>query len=513
MEEVPLCRDVAASACSSSLVLAQIKELVSRIQGLLDLIVDVPVPKVTGEIPVFVGVWEEIVEAIQLVRQEQVFQSVREQGTETRCGADCGSTFYTTGARAKSYAGADCGIPCASDLGGARAKSYAGADCGIPCASDLGGARAKSHAGADCGIHRASDLGGARAKSHAGADCGIHRASDLGGARAKSYAGADYGFSYASDHGGSFAFYTTGAPAKSYAGANCGIPCASDFGAARAESYAGADCGFTCASDQGGSRGSFAFYTTGARAVSHAGAGCGFPCASDHGGNCGGFAFYTTGTRAESHAGARAVPNRGADRWFGAADKEGHRGYDSACASGARAESNRGADRRFAAQDHGGHRGNDSVCASRARTSRGADRGPQIMKGVVKMTHRALHERVHERVVGQIGDVPVPQITEDIVDGKHHVPQECVPQLRKKRVFLDWPRRPASQPNTGKVKCTGKVFSVKMRHHRVDEACAVDTVGLNIKGLNKYNMPQSGDVMVRASDPRSRLWTLVDKSK
>ena len=37
---------------------------------------------------------------------------------------------------------------------------------------------------------------------------------------------------------------------------------------------------------------------------------------------------------------------------------------------------------------------------------------------------------------------------------------------------------------------------VKMRHHRGDQACAVDTVGLNIKGLNKYNMPQSGDVMV-----------------
>ena len=41
VEEVPLCRDVAASACSSGLVFAQIKYLVSRIQGLLDQIVDV----------------------------------------------------------------------------------------------------------------------------------------------------------------------------------------------------------------------------------------------------------------------------------------------------------------------------------------------------------------------------------------------------------------------------------------------------------------------------------------
>ena len=79
---------------------------------------------------------------------------------------------------------------------------------------------------------------------------------------------------------------------------------------------------------------------------------------------------------------------------------------------------------------------------------------PQIMMGIVELTQRAPHERVHERVVGQIGDVPEPQITEGIVDGMHHVPQERVPQLRKKRIFLDWPRRPASQPNTGKVKCT-----------------------------------------------------------
>ena len=78
------------------------------------------------------------------------------------------------------------------------------------------------------------------------------------------------------------------------------------------------------------------------------------------------------------------------------------------------------------------------------------------------------------------------------MDGLHVVPQEP----RKKRVFLDWPRRPASQPNIGKVKCAGKVFTVEMRHHRGDQVCAVDTVGLNIKGLNKYNIPQSGDVMV-----------------
>ena len=79
VEVVPLCRDVPASACSVGLVHAQIKELVIRIQGPLDQFVDVPVPKITGEIPVFVGVWEDIVEAVQLVLQVQVFQGIGEQ--------------------------------------------------------------------------------------------------------------------------------------------------------------------------------------------------------------------------------------------------------------------------------------------------------------------------------------------------------------------------------------------------------------------------------------------------
>ena len=100
---------------------------------------------------------------------------------------------------------------------------------------------------------------------------------------------------------------------------------------------------------------------------------------------------------------------------------------------------------------------------------------PQIKKGIVECMQHVPQERMQHRVVGQIGNVPVPHITEDIVDGMHHVPHERVPQPRKKLVFLDWPRRPASQPNTGKVKCTGKVFTVKMRHHHGDQACAVDT--------------------------------------
>jgi len=48
--------------------------------------------------------------------------------------------------------------------------------------------------------------------------------------------------------------------------------------------------------------------------------------------------------------------------------------------------------------------------------------------------------------------------------------------------------------------CTGKVFTVEMHHMRVDFAGPGDNVGLNIKGLDKNNMPRSGDVMVYKKD-------------
>merc|ERR1719246_284526 len=56
-------------------------------------------------------------------------------------------------------------------------------------------------------------------------------------------------------------------------------------------------------------------------------------------------------------------------------------------------------------------------------------------------------------------------------------------------IFL--PTHTASNP------CTGKVFTVEMHHQRVDFANPGDNVGLNIKGLDKNNMPRSGDVMVQ----------------
>eukprot|EP00955_Chlamydomonas_euryale_P112035 366106-Chlamydomonas_euryale.AAC.9 len=48
--------------------------------------------------------------------------------------------------------------------------------------------------------------------------------------------------------------------------------------------------------------------------------------------------------------------------------------------------------------------------------------------------------------------------------------------------------------------CAGKVFTVEMHHKRVDAAGPGDNVGMNIKGLDKGNMPRTGDVMILKSD-------------
>ena len=55
-------------------------------------------------------------------------------------------------------------------------------------------------------------------------------------------------------------------------------------------------------------------------------------------------------------------------------------------------------------------------------------------------------------------------------------------------VFL--PTHTSSNP------CGGKVFTVEMHHKRVEAAAPGDNVGMNIKGLDKLNMPRTGDVMI-----------------
>lgn len=56
---------------------------------------------------------------------------------------------------------------------------------------------------------------------------------------------------------------------------------------------------------------------------------------------------------------------------------------------------------------------------------------------------------------------------------------------------------PTHAPSTP---CAGKVFTVEMHHKSVAEALPGDNVGLNIKGLNKENIPRTGDVMVLKND-------------
>eukprot|EP00892_Ulva_mutabilis_P007915 jgi/Ulvmu1/5496/UM023_0032.1 len=55
--------------------------------------------------------------------------------------------------------------------------------------------------------------------------------------------------------------------------------------------------------------------------------------------------------------------------------------------------------------------------------------------------------------------------------------------------------------HTAANKCEGKVFTVEMHHKRVDSAGPGDNVGMNIKGLDKGNMPRQGDVMIMKADP------------
>merc|ERR1712216_129716 len=54
--------------------------------------------------------------------------------------------------------------------------------------------------------------------------------------------------------------------------------------------------------------------------------------------------------------------------------------------------------------------------------------------------------------------------------------------------------------HTDSTSCTGKVFTVEMHHKRIDHGSAGDNIGMNVKALNKENMPRVGDVMVYKSD-------------
>jgi elongation factor 1-alpha len=54
--------------------------------------------------------------------------------------------------------------------------------------------------------------------------------------------------------------------------------------------------------------------------------------------------------------------------------------------------------------------------------------------------------------------------------------------------------------HTASTACPGKIFTVEMHHKKIDEGKSGDNIGMNVKNLNKENMPRVGDVMIYKSD-------------
>ena len=120
---------------------------------------------------------------------------------------------------------------------------------------------------------------------------------------------------------------------------------------------------------------------------------------------------------------------------------------------------------------------------------------PQIWELVGEVVQLSPQERVQNCTQEQITEFPVPQILEAVGQVLPSTPQDRV-HNRTRKLFVDVPVPHIKEKIAGKVKCTGKVFTVP--HHRDDRACTLDTVGLRIKGLDKFNLPRVGDVMVSA---------------
>ena len=127
---------------------------------------------------------------------------------------------------------------------------------------------------------------------------------------------------------------------------------------------------------------------------------------------------------------------------------------------------------------------------------------PQNMEVYARIVRATPQERVQNRIPEQIVDIPVPQIMEVAVEVVRDTPLErvlhrtpepivdvLVPHIKEDGLLLV----PQERVHNRAV-YTGKVFTVKLRHHRDDQACS-DIVGF-IKGLDKHNMPRLGNVMV-----------------
>ena len=126
---------------------------------------------------------------------------------------------------------------------------------------------------------------------------------------------------------------------------------------------------------------------------------------------------------------------------------------------------------------------------------------PQIMEAVVEVLPSTPQERVLNRTQEQIADTPVPQIMEAVVEVFPPTPQVRV-QSRIQEQIMDLP---VPQIMAASKPYTGKVFTVEMHHQHVHQAYPGNYVVFNIKGLDKRNMPRSGDVMVPASQIQEQI--------
>ena len=113
---------------------------------------------------------------------------------------------------------------------------------------------------------------------------------------------------------------------------------------------------------------------------------------------------------------------------------------------------------------------------------------PQIMEEGLPIVPQ---ERVQNRTPEQIVDFPVPQIIQESVQNRTLEQVRVHSRIQEQIMDL-----PVPQIMVTSKAFTGKVFTVGMRHHRGDQACLVDTLGFNIKGLDRFTLLRSGDVMV-----------------
>lgn len=54
--------------------------------------------------------------------------------------------------------------------------------------------------------------------------------------------------------------------------------------------------------------------------------------------------------------------------------------------------------------------------------------------------------------------------------------------------------------HTDSTGCPGKIFTVEMHHKKIEKGQSGDNIGMNVKALNKENMPRVGDVMIYKED-------------